>query len=312
MATTSGKNLPRLAAAAALLASAPALAQTSERWAAHEFEASAILPAAQGETAVTQATLSCEAQRWRLHLGIEGDAALSGGDAVLEVDARSFAATAAPAGDGLALAVPRAAIEPLKAGLRLRIDLSGDLEAAVGDPQFHLRGSRVAISAAQERCSLRDMSAYTPVTFTPFTSYMKLARELRQGDIAGFRLSTASEPELVAAMAEFDGGRRVLFTRLCGSSWYYGASGCNITGFAPDEGGEGEEEGKGWRVVYDTENVHLHTDPQAVTDGWPDIVTLPARGGGAGLIWRWDGNAYALKGELPEEQDEAGIETAQE
>jgi hypothetical protein len=107
-------------------------------------------------------------------------------------------------------------------------------------------------------------------------------------------------------MAEFDDGRRVLFTRLCGSSWYYGASGCNITGFAPDAKGDG------WRVVYDSENVHLHTDPRAVTDGWPDIVTLPVRTGGAGLVWRWDGKAYALKGELPEDDGDAGAETARE
>jgi len=141
------------------------------------------------------------------------------------------------------------------------------------------------------------MSAYTPVTFTPYSSYTKLGRELREEDIKGFRVSTASEPELTVAMAEFDGGRRVLFTRLCGSSWYYGASGCNITGFAP--AGEGD----GWRAVYDTENVHLYTDSRAVTDGWPDIVTLPARNQGVGLIWRWDGKAYALKGELPEDGD---------
>lgn len=296
----------RLSVALAALvpfATSQAAAQGADRWAAHETEARAILPAAQGETKVTGATLSCEAQRWRLDLALAEGTAPAEGDAVIEVDKRAFEVKAAPADGGLTLALPRAAVEPLKDGIRMRLDFADALDGAVGDAAFALRGSRVAIAAAQERCSLRDMSAYTPVTFTPFTSYMKLARELRKDDIAGFRLSTASEPELVAAMAEFDGGRRVLFTRLCGSSWYYGASGCNITGFAPD--------GDNWRVVYDTENVHLHTDPKAVTDGWPDIVTLPARAHGPGLIWRWDGNAYALKGELPEEPEaEAGEETA--
>ena len=294
------------AALAALLpfATPQVAAQGADRWAAHETEARASLPAAQGETKVTGATLSCEAQRWRLNLALAEGTRPAAGDAVIEIDRRAFEVKVAAADDGgLTLALPRAAIEPLKDGIRMRLDFAGALDEAVGDAAFALRGSRIAITAAQERCSLRDMSAYTPVTFTPFSSYMALARELRKDDIAGFRLSTASEPGLVAAMAEFDGGRRVLFTRLCGSSWYYGASGCNITGFAPD--------GDNWRVVYDTENVHLHTDPKAVTDGWPDIVTLPARAHGPGLVWRWDGNAYALKGELPEEPEaEAGEETA--
>jgi hypothetical protein len=181
----------------------------------------------------------------------------------------------------------------------MRLDFAGALDEAVGDAAFALRGSRIAITAAQERCSLRDMSAYTPVTFTPFSSYMALARELRKDDIAGFRLSTASEPALVAAMAEFDGGRRVLFTRLCGSSWYYGASGCNVTGFAPKAAPDA-----GWRVVYDTENVLLYTDPATAESGWRDIVTLPARGPGSASVWRWNGSAYALFGNLPDEAGE--------
>lgn len=308
MATPSGAN-PRwfpaaLAASTILFSAGAALAQAGDRWAAHEFEARALLPAAQGATKVAGAALACDAQRWRLELTLADGAPAADGEAVLEVDRRTFELKAV-AGGGLALALPRAAIEPLKEGTRMALDFAGALDEAVGDAAFALRGSRLAITSAQDRCSLRDMSAYTPVTFTPFSSYLELARELRKDDIAGFRLSTASEPELAAAMAEFDGAKRVLFTRLCGSSWYYGASGCNVTGFAPDAAGEG------WRTVYDSENVHLYTDPRAVTDGWPDIVTLPARTGRPGLVWRWDGKAYALKGELPEEEA-AGVETAQE
>lgn len=297
MAPSSGRNPLRLLLAALLPFAAPqALAQGADRWAAHTFEARTILPAAQGATKVTAAALSCEAQRWRLELTLADGTAPATGEAVVEVDQRAFEAKAEIGDGGLTMALPRAAIEPLKDGIRMRLDFTGTLDEAVGDAAFSLRGSRLAISAAQDRCSIRDMSAYTPVTFTPYTSYLNLARELRQDDIAGFRLSTTSQPELTAAMAEFDGGKRVLFTRLCGSSWYYGASGCNVTGFAPAAAGEG------WQAVYDSENVHLHTDPDAVTDGWPDIVTLPARAHGPGLIWRWDGKAYALKGELPEEE----------
>ena len=299
LATSSGTNpFLRAAALAALVlcAAAPASAQGADRWAADEAVARAILPAPRGETKVTAAALSCEAQRWRLDLALAGGRAAEGGDVVMEVDRRAFELKAAAADDGLAIALPRGALEPLMAGLGMRLRFAGALAETAGDAAFPLRGSRLAITAAQGRCSLRDMSAYTPVTFTPYTSYLKLARELRQGDIADFRVSTASEPQLTAAMAEFDDGRRVLFTRLCGSSWYYGASGCNVTGFAP--------QGEGWGIVYDSENVHPYTDPRAVTDGWPDLVTLPARTRGPGLVWRWDGRAYALKGELPEEDGE--------
>ena len=279
---------------------APAAAQTNDRWTADETQARAVLPSPRGETQVTAAALSCAAQRWRLD--VETAADVAAGDAALTVDGRAFALGRAGDAEGLAFAVPRAAIEPLKAGLRLELALAGETVS------FSLRGSKLAIAAAQERCTSRDMSAYTPVTFTPYSSYLGLGRELRQADIAAFRQSTAAEPQLDVAMAEFDGGRRVLFTRLCGSSWYYGASGCNVTGFAPA--------GQGWDAVYDSENVLLHTDPKLVIDGWPDLVTLPAgqKGNmvaGPGLIWRWDGKAYALKGELPEEED-AGVETAQD
>lgn len=298
------RRAPLLMALCAL--AAPVMAQENDRWTADEAQARAVLPPPRGEMQVTGAALSCAAQRWRLDVEMTGEK--PAGDATLTVDGRAFPLVRMA--DGLAFAVPRKAIEPLKAGLRL--------ELALGDEtiSFSLRGSKLAIAAVQERCTPRDMSAYTPVTFTPYSSYMNLGRELRQDDIAAFRQSTASEPKLDVAMAEFDEGRRVLFTRLCGSSWYYGASGCNITGFAST--------GEGWDEVYDTENVILHSDPNMVVDGWPDLVTLPANQkgnmvAGPGLIWRWDGKAYALKGELPEDADigvpelratDAGVKTA--
>lgn len=292
-----------------LFAPSPAGAQAADRWLADEVEASAALPLPRGDAAVTGAAMSCAAQRWTLRLEFEGDTVPAGGAATMVVDGRSFALDMAVEGGGLAASVPREAIEPLKDGLRLAVGLSGADTA--DELAFPLRGSRIAISAAQERCSLRDMSAYRPVTLTPYSSYINLARRLRADDIDAFALSTASQPEVSVAMTELGEGRRLLFTRLCGSSWYYGLSGCNITGFAPDANAQARDddedvaEGPQWRAVYDTENVLLHLDPKSFSHGWPDLVTLPVRAAGAGLIWRWDGRAYALKGELPEEEEEA-------
>lgn len=283
---------------------APAMAQGSDRWTVAETEAQALLPSPRGHTQVTGAALSCATQRWRLEISTGGE--ITAPDATMTVDGRAFLLGRIADADGLSYMVPRQAIEPLKAGLRLELAMADEVTG------FSLRGSKLALAAVQERCTPRDMSAYTKVTFTPWSSYMNLGRELRQADIAAFRLSTASEPKLDVAMAEFGEGRRLLLTRLCGSSWYYGASGCNITGFAPKGGSGGgsggESGGEGWVEVYDTENVILHSDPAMVIDGWPDLVTIPAgqKGNmvaGPGLIWRWDGKNYALKGELPEEAD---------
>lgn len=285
-----------LAVASLCLTVSPAMAQ--ERWAAVEGEARAVLPAVRGSDAVTGGALSCEAQRWTLHLDLAGPHS-SAGAAVLAVDGRTFDLFLSADGRSLVSALPRDALEPLKDGIRMEVILPGDLGAA----NFPLRGSRVAITEAEERCTLRDMSAYTPITFTPYSSHANLARGLRAKDIEAFAASTASQPDLTVAMAELGAGRRLLFTRLCGSSWYYGVSGCNITGFATGPQVQDAAAGPEWRAVYDTESVHLHLDPKSLHDGWPDIVTLPARGGGAALVWRWDGDGYALEGELPEDEE---------
>lgn len=293
---------PAALSAALLAATAltgPADAQPADRWTAHETEASATLPAPRAGGRIAGATLSCEAQRWTLAIELAGEAAPPAqGTAALKVDGRAFAVEPVGAAGSLSMRVPAEAIGPLKEGARLDVDLSGPLEAAVGDASFPLRGSRLAIAAIEERCTRRDMSAYTPVTFTPYSSYINLLRELRAADIKAFAEATASQPEAAAAMVEIGAGQRLLFTRLCGSSWYFGLSGCNITGFAP-EPGEGDAEAE-WRVVYDSENVFLYTDPGSGSAGWPDLVTLPLRADGLDLVWRWDGGAYALHGTLPD------------
>lgn len=263
---------PLLAAPILLALGSNAFAQTPDRWAADETEARATLPAA-GDT---NATLSCAAQRWTLAFPLAADLAVDDGLVVMTVDGRPFELSAVLDDGSLSLRIPREALEPLRNGLRMELAFSGALESAVGTPSFPLRGSKLAISAVEERCTLRDMSAYQPLTFTPFSSYLNLARTLREDDIKAFERATASQPQLTVAMSELDEGRRLLFTRLCGSSWYYGLSGCNITGFAPqaDTVAEGDAETETtWRVVYDTENVLLHLDPKSQSHGWPDLVT---------------------------------------
>lgn len=277
----------------------PAGAQANDRWTVDDSQARAVLPKPRDDAFVTGGSLSCQAQRWTLGLDLAEGTDIAGDAAAMRVDGRAFAVGAAMRDRVLAIAVPRDALEPLKSGLRLDIALGSGAEERTADASFSLRGSRLAITAAGERCPPRDMAPYQAVTFTPYSSYSAIARDLRKDDIDAFSASTASQPALDAAMAEFGEGRRVLFARLCGSSWYYGSSGCNITGYAP-----APEAAEGWREVYDTENVLLYIDPRPAAQGWPDIATLPARGAGAGRVWRWNGNGYSLHGELPEEEEE--------
>lgn len=271
-----------------------AIAQTSDRWLAAEDTASATLPTPRGSEKITAATLSCAAQLWTLRLDLATGIDEENAAAVLDVDGKRFGIEFDAGSGGLDAAIPREALEPLRAGVRMTLDLGGTLELALGDPVFPLRGSRVAIDSVAGRCTLRDMDDYTPVTFTPYSSYLNLAKELRKPDFDAFAAATASQPTIDAAMTEFGGDRRVLFTRICGSSWYFGSSGCNITGYAPAQGEPS------WREVYDTENVHLYTDPRSNTDGWPDIATLPAGSEGFPRLWRWNGTDYDFAGELPE------------
>ena len=284
---------------------AAAFAQLPDRWVADETEARAALPVS-GETT---ASLSCAAQRWTLDLPVRGEITIDDGLVLMNVDGRPFELAAVMKDGNISMRLPREALEPLKDGLRMQLEFSGTLAETAGSPVFALRGSRAAISSVEDRCTLRDMSAYQAVTFTPFSSYLNIARELRADDIEAFETATASQPKVSVAMIELGAGRRILFARLCGSSWYYGLSGCNITGFVPqaDPVAEGDAEGETtWRVVYDTENVALYLDPGSKTDGWPDLVSLPVRGSGPGLVWRWEGRGYALKGELPPDEEDAG------
>ena len=279
----------RLALLAALLLTLPLAAAAQERWAAPEDRAEAVLPPPQGDTAVSAASLACAERQWTFELSPRQPVDLAGAVLVeLEIDAATFAAEAEFSSDRIAIALPSDALEPLKRGVGLAFRFEGDADAVLGRPRFSLAGSRAAITAAEEVCSRPDMSAYRALTFTPFSSYMALARRLRADDIAQFRLSTASEPVLSVAMAEFGNGRRVLFTRLCGSSWYFGRTGCNVTGFAPSSG---EDE---WQIAYDSEGVALHVDHGSDEFGWPDLVTLPLRGQGDVATWRWRGSQYGL------------------
>ena len=266
----------------------PAAAQSS--WTAADFEARITLPAPELGSPVTAATMSCAEQVWTLVLSLQTDAVVDGADgtASLAVPRETFEVASKPLPAGIEIVIPNRALEPIRAATRLTIAFAGGDEV-----RFPLAGSRRAINAAEALCTERVMPLANSIPLTPYSSYMPLARELRRADIADFELSTSSKPRLRAGMVEIGDGKRLLFAELCGSTWYYGVSGCNLSGYAPVQGREADEP-EGWRQVYETEGVFLYVDPDTASDGWPDLIAIPAKSDDADLRWMWAGDGYAL------------------
>ncbi len=269
-----------LVAATAGLGASAAVAQ--ERWSVVEGEARIVLPGPGGTHKVKRAELVCAERIWSLAITLS-EAAPAPADIVARLSVGSFGADGAGRveGDALTIAVPEEALGPIKAGTRLGVSIAdGDL---LGAPAFPLRGSRVAIDDAAARCSEPDMSAYQAVAFASGEDDLALARELRGTDIDAFRQSTASDARVAVGKVPLGADGNLVFIQLCGSSWYYGASGCSLTGHLRED--------EGWRVVFESEGASLYIDPSSESRGFPGLVTLPALSAGP-IIWSWTGGAY--------------------
>ena len=267
----------------------------AQGWTHVEGEARAALPRPAPATGFASAALACEGQSWTLILAPaeQADPSPLKGVMTLLVGTRRFEAEAGGAEAGLAIGVPYAAIEPLRSANRLVIERSDATELV----RFPLAGSRRAITAAEALCSPRELPSANRIELTPYSAYLQLAHELRREDIADFRLSTSSEPAIRAGMLEWASERHVLFAELCGSSWYYGSSGCSIVGFVA-EPGEDAAGPQAWRLAYESEGGHLYSDPDRSSGGWPDLLAYPLRHGDP-LRYRWTGDAYQVTRDIP-------------
>lgn len=276
------------AAALAVACGWPSLAPAADRWEPVAGEAVITLPDPLQAKGIAGATLRCAEQKWSLSLTFAPDAAAPPGEmaAKLFVGAQVFEAVTKAESGGLSVPVTSLAIAPMKTGTRAKVTIEGaepPLEAV-----FPLRGSKVAIEAAEPFCSKRDMSGYERIGLTPYSSYLLEAKELRKDEIKLFRKATSSEPVVSAAKSVMQDGRSLLFVELCGSSWYYGASGCNAAVFAR------LSDTAEWKQVYDTEGADLYLDTSALVDGWPNLIALPKKGGGDEVLWGWSGDGYAV------------------
>lgn len=292
--------------AALLLAAEPAAAQTV--WTAPEGQSYAMLPAPQKGTPVTGGVMLCDQQVWTLSLATEPGAEIADADgtATLIALGQRFTVQSSRGNSSIDLIVPYDALEPMKASSRLQIELGGDNEPI----RFALTGSRRAITAVEQNCSARQLPTENLIELEAASVYLELGRRLRADDIRDFIISTNQLAELEVAMIEIEGNRRLFFVEICGSSWYYGVSGCNIAGFAHFSAGgsnPSEIDLEGWEPVFESEGVHVYREPGQSNDGWPNLVTIPLKPGFPDKLWTWTGQRYAVEGTI-----QAELRTAQD
>ncbi len=258
-------------------------ATAAERWAAVEGEASADLPLPTRTKTIAGGKFTCAEQRWSLNLALAPDTAGENGErqADLTIGSSQFNLKAARKDAFISVDIPSDALPSLRSGIRMTISIAGG--KVRHEARFSLIGSRRVIEEIAPRCSKRDMSAYRAVIPSAFNPETALARELLETEIKAFKTATKSTPSVAAAMENIGDGRRLLVATICGSSWYYGNSGCNITVHA-------QRHDAAWSRVYETEGVAMHIDPKTQSQDWPDLVALTFDG--HIIVWKWMDNTY--------------------
>jgi hypothetical protein len=272
-------------AAAATLISAAEAASAENRWQEAAFGAVAILPRPIQSTSITGASLACAEQRWSFRLRIDGFAspAIRNEDASVDVDGVNFPVKAGLRSGAATVDVPFEMIELLKAGSRLSFTIEDALAAV-----FSLRGSRAVLDAVAPRCTPVDMSPYRSVVLSETDGAVETAGKLMAQETMLFRQATGRQPVIAAATLDVAPDAELLFASLCGSTSYYGQSGCTLSGFVR------QGAAVDWREVYNSEGVALYIDPNASNSGWPNLVTLEAINGFEPMHWAWNGASYEL------------------
>ncbi|MGE0500982.1 MAG: hypothetical protein AB7I79_04895 [Rhizobiaceae bacterium] len=278
-----------------------AAARAADIWTEGGAGAVAILPDPRVPRGIVGGSLYCEEQQWGLMLRVDPEQPAAVATwAIVTLGWEEHALTAEPRGGAFQLPVSPDMLEPMKAYNSMKIAIGEGAERY--SATFSLAGSRRVIEAIAPRCSQIDMDGYEPVTLSDMGAATLEAEPLLADELRLFRQFTGQRPVLSAATLDLDQGDRLLFASICGSTSYFGPSGCSLSGFArglsdPD-----------WRQVYGTEGMHLFLDPGASNGGYPNLVTLEISGGTVPIHWVWDGESYVLIDQLIAE-DEAGDAT---
>jgi len=283
------------------MASAGSPARASDRWEEAAGGAVAILPLPSKAQRIVGGSLACAEQRWVFRLRTDTPEPLPAPlEATLTIDADASAASAAQDGNIVTVPAQESILDQLKSGSRLVIAF-GKGKAAPG-ATFSLRGSKAAIEAVAPRCSQIDMTGFDRIGLVEFGPAVEQARPLMAEEAGLFAAATDKQPTLAAASIQIDESRAMLFASLCGSTWYYGRTGCTFATFVRATASGA------WQPAYSSEGVAVYLDPKASNGGWPNLVTLPLVGGTEASHWVWTGLAYELKDHLVAEEDEISSE----
>jgi len=263
------------------------IAHASDRWEEAGSGAVAILPVPLKASAVYGGSLACAEQHWTLRLRTEARPDATGSVAVeVAVDGRKTMLDASQSPTLVDIPVDRDTLDRLKRGVSLAVRIGS--EKGAPSAAFSLRNSQKAIDAVAPRCSPVNMAGYDHVALVESPADGETVENLLSEEIKLFRQATASAPRIASARIAGGGGRELLFASLCGSSWYYGRSGCTLFGFARTS------PSAEWREVYHSEGMGLYVKHQAMPDGWPELATLQV-GDTEPMRWRWDGSRYELR-----------------
>ena len=282
-----GSTLARGACIVAVLATLATPAFAADRWEEAGSGAVAILPAPARTSLITGGSLVCAEQKWNFRLRAD----LSGGpvfgpEATVSIDGADLVTNSTLAGSVVTVPIPYEAIEDLKSGIRLGFAFGTGKAAPKAN--FSLRGSKLVLDAIAPRCSQIDMTGFDRVSLVGFGPAVEQARPLMAEEAELHREATKKEPTLSATTLELPDSRSMLFASLCGSTWYYGRSGCTVSAYVRPSATAA------WQEAYNSEGVAMYTDPKAGSDGWPNLVTLPMVGGTEATHWAWNGSEYAL------------------
>lgn len=275
--------LPACGAILLLALAAVNPSEAADRWEEAATGAVAILPAPSKARGITGGSLYCAEQKWGFLFRVEDSTGLSGG-AKMALDGDIIDAMAASAPGTLDVAIPLETIDLLKRGSRLRFD-AGPEETGVHGV-FNLRNSTKVIEAIAPRCSQIDMSAYEAVTLREDGPAVETALSLFSDEIKLFRRATGKQPTVAAVQIDLPETKRLLFGTLCGSTSYYGKSGCTLSGWASTNAGTD------WQQAYSTEGLRLYLDDAGADGGWPKLATLPFVNGTEIGHWIWSGSTY--------------------
>lgn len=279
-----------------LLAGATDAVDAADRWQEAGSGAVALLPKPQAAKGIAGATLYCIEQRWSFLFRLDGGISASGTlPTIMTIGDDRFQIEAVARRGAMDVEVSFDVLQPLRAAARMGVVIgegSGRWQA-----NFSLRGSRDTIDAIAPRCSQVDMSAYERILLSPTDAAVPVAATLLGEEAGLFRAWAGTDAQLAAGTVELADGKALLFASLCGSTSYYGLSGCTVAGFArPAAGAE-------WMLAYNTEGAQIHLDRTTANAGFPNVVSLPMVGSTTPSHWVWTGDAYELREEVMAEHD---------